>query len=163
MKLFFSLLTLISLTFFLGLMCKLAPAQQNNETEEREAIKLFIKNYEDAWNRHDAKALAQLYHTDAAWVNWFGAYSKGRDSIQAHYQTIHSSYYKTSHFRTLSIEDLIFIKPDVAITHNLDELTGDERYPGQIFRHRRTLVLTKRDGVWRILAGQNAKLREDVK
>ena len=94
MKLFFSLLTIISLTFFLGLMCKTALVRQNNEAEEREAIKLLIKNYEDAWNRHDAKALAELYQTDAAWVNWFGAYSKGRDSIQAHYQTIHSSYYK---------------------------------------------------------------------
>jgi hypothetical protein len=40
------------------------------------------------------------------------------------------------------------------------DLTGDERYPGQTMRFRRTIILTKRDGVWRILAGQNAKLRE---
>jgi len=62
----------------------------------------------------------------------------------------------------VSIEDLTFIKSDVAVSHVRIDLTGDERHPGQTMRFRRTIIMTKRDGVWRILAGQNAKLREDV-
>ena len=147
----------------LGLTLHTAVAQQFDTTKEQESVKLVVKNYENAWNRHDAKGLADQYHTDATWVNWFGAYSKGRKEIQEHYETIHNSYYKTSHYYTRSIEDLNFIKPDVAIAHVRTGLSGDERYPGQTFEHRRTIILTKREGVWRILAGQNAKLGEGVK
>ena len=152
---------LLSITF--ALVLHISSAQTFNETVEREAVEKNIKGYEEAWNRHDAKAIADLYHTDAAWVNWFGEYEKGKDSIQIHFQKIHSTYYKTSQVTTIAIEDLIFIKPDVVVSHIRMDLTGDERYPGQIMRFRRTVLLTKRDGVWRILAGQNAKLREDVK
>ena len=154
--------TLLSLTIAFVLSLQTVSAQLFDETKEREAVKLNIMGYEEGWNRHDAKAIAELYHTDAAWVNWFGEYEKGRDSIQVHFQKIHSTYYKTSHVNTVSIEDLTFIKSDVAVSHVRMDLTGDERYPGQTMRFRRTIIMTKRDGVWRILAGQNAKLREDV-
>ena len=66
------------------------------------------------------------------------------------------------HYYTRSIEDVTFVKPDVALMHVRTGLTDDERFPGQTFEFRRTLVLTKRDGAWRILAGQNAKLNEGV-
>src|SRR6478609_7999600 len=140
----------------LGLAFQTAAAQQFDKSKEETALRLVVANYENAWNRHDAKGLAEQYHTDATWVNWFGAYSKGQKEIQEHYETIHKAYYKTSHYYTRSIEDLTFIKPDVAIAHVRTGLTGDERYPGQTFEHRRTIILTKREGVWRILAGQNA-------
>src|SRR6187397_1055732 len=155
-------LIILLITVALGLTFHTSLAQSFNETKEREAIKLNIMGYEDGWNKHDAKAIAELYHTDATWINWFGEYEKGRDSIQVHFQKIHSTYYKTSHVNTVSIEDLIFIKSDVALSHVRMDLTGDERYPGQTMRFRRTIILTKRDGVWRILAGQNAKLRDDI-
>ncbi len=151
------------LTILLGLTLHTAAAQQFDKSKEEEAVKLVVANYENAWNRHDAKGLAELYHSDATWVNWFGAYSRGQKDIQEHYQAVHSTYFKTSHYYTRSIEDVAFVKPDVAIMHVRTGLTGDERYPGQTFEFRRTLVLTKRDGAWRILAGQNAKLNEGVK
>jgi Ni/Co efflux regulator RcnB len=49
-------------------------AQKDSQASTQEAIKSLITNNEQAWNRHDAKALAEQYHTDATWVNWFGAY-----------------------------------------------------------------------------------------
>ena len=146
-----------------GLTTQLAAAQQVDKAKEEEAIKQIIVNYENAWNRHDAKGLADQYQPDATWVNWFGAYSKGQPDIQAHYQTVHSTYFKASHFYTRAIEDITFVKPDVAILHVRTGLTGDERYPGETFEFRRTLVLTKREAGWRILAGQNAKFGPGVK
>lgn len=148
----------IVMTLFVGFVCKSVYAQNSNETKDEVAVRAVIKNYENSWNKHDAISLANLYHVDASKVNWYGTYYKGKDSIQALYKTIHNSYYKSSHFKTLSIEDLTFVKPDVVIIHCLDELTGDERNPKQIFHHRRTIVLTKREDVWKILAVQNAKL-----
>ena len=153
----------LSVLVYLRIASYHAAAQQVDSVGAQQAIRAVQANYEAAWNRHDAKGLAAQYQPDATWVNWFGAYSKGRADIQAHYETVHSTYFKTSHLYTRAIEDITFVKPDVAIMHVRTGLTGDTRYPGQIFEFRRTLVLTKREGAWRILAGQNAKFSEGVK
>jgi uncharacterized protein (TIGR02246 family) len=155
-KLLFTAIILTSLVFYP------ASAQQNNQISAEEAIKIAINNYELAWNRHDPKSLAEQYHTDATWVNWFGAYYKGRAAIEQHYKTTHEGYFKATHFTTRSVEDITLLKPDVAIVHVRTDLSGDERYPGQTFRFRRTILFTIRDGSWRILAGQNARLNEEI-
>ncbi|GAB4050806.1 YybH family protein [Spirosoma litoris] len=152
-------LALIALS---SLLAHSTSAQNDNQTATQEAIKSVIANYEQAWNRHDAKALAQQYHTDATWVNWFGAYYKGRAQIEKHYQTTHTTYFKSTQFTTRSIEDITMLKPDMALVHVRTDLSGDERYPGQTFRFRRTILLTNKEGSWRILAGQNAKLNEGI-
>lgn len=155
------LIPLLAILF--GLLGQPVTAQQSDKATDEAAIRKVVADYESAWNRHDAKGLATQYHPDATWVNWFGAYSKGQPEIQQHYQTVHSTYFKTSQYYTRAIEDVTFVKPDVAIMHVRTGLSGDERYPTQTFEFRRTLVLTKRDGAWRILAGQNAKLNEGIK
>ena len=73
-------------------------AQQADTTREKAAIGQLVKNYEDAWNRHDAKGLADNYDANATWVNWFGAYYKGRDDIQFHYRQVHTTYFKNTHY-----------------------------------------------------------------
>ncbi|WCT12958.1 hypothetical protein [Mucilaginibacter jinjuensis] len=40
-------------------------AQQIDTAKENRAIRQLVKNYEDAWNRHDPKALAANYRIDA--------------------------------------------------------------------------------------------------
>ncbi|MCR8557852.1 SgcJ/EcaC family oxidoreductase [Mucilaginibacter sp. BJC16-A38] len=138
-------------------------SQQIDTIKENTAIRQLIKNYEDAWNRHDPKGLADNYTVDATWVNWFGAYYKGRDDIQFHYQQVHTTYFKPSHYYTRAIEDIQYLKPDVAVVHVRTGLTDDARYPGQTFEFRRMIVVTKQNGVWLIRAGQNAKLEKGVK
>lgn len=132
-------------------------------TAEKKAIMQLVKDYENAWNRHDAKGLADNYNINATWVNWFGAYYIGKKDIQDHYEAVHATYFKNTQYFTRSIEDITFVKPDVAIAHIRTGLTGDSRYPGQTFEFRRMIVLTKYEGRWLIFAGQNAKLNEGVK
>jgi uncharacterized protein (TIGR02246 family) len=140
-----------------------ATAQQIDTAKENGAIRQLVKNYEDAWNRHDPKGLAANYTVDATWVNWFGAYYIGRDDIQFHYQQVHSTYFKSTHYYTRAIEDITYPNPELAIAHVRTGLDGDERFPGQTFEFRRMIVLAKRDGTWKILAGQNAKLEKGIK
>lgn len=140
-----------------------AAAQKLDTAREKQAIVKLVKNYEDAWNRHDAKGLADNYDNDATWVNWFGAYYIGRKDIENHYDTVHTTYFKTSQYYTRSIEDISFIKPDIAISHVRTGLSGDSRFPGQTFEFRRTIILVKRNNSWLIQAGQNAKLNPGVK
>jgi uncharacterized protein (TIGR02246 family) len=140
-----------------------AYSQQTDTTRENPQVRQLIKNYEDAWNRHDAKGLADNYTKDATWVNWFGAYYKGRNDIQVHYQQVHTTYFKATHYYTRAVEDITYPYPNLAISHVRTGLDGDERFPGQTFEFRRIIVLVKRDGSWKILAGQNAKLEKGIK
>ncbi|PZR25076.1 MAG: hypothetical protein DI535_19640 [Citrobacter freundii] len=135
----------------------------SDTTADRKAIEQSVKNYEDAWNRHDPQGLANCYDSAATWVNWFGAYYIGRNDIRHHYEITHGSYFKDTHYYTRAVEDISFVKPDLAIAHVRTGLTGDSRYPGQTFEFRRTIVLIKKGEKWLILAGQNAKLNEGVK
>ncbi|TDO82771.1 uncharacterized protein (TIGR02246 family) [Flavobacterium chryseum] len=136
---------------------------QVDTANDKDAIKQLVTNYEKAWNRHDPKGLADNYDNNATWVNWFGAYYIGKEDIQNHYEIVHTSYFKSSHYYTRAVEDIIFVKPDVAISHIRTGLSGDTRFPGQTFEFRRTIILTKKDGIWLILAGQNAKLNDGIK
>jgi uncharacterized protein (TIGR02246 family) len=151
------------LTIFFSSIILSASAQQVDTAKENGAIRQLIKNYEQAWNNHDPKALAANYTVDATWVNWFGAYYRGRQDIEDHYRTTHNTYFKPSHYYTRAVEDIQYLKPDVAVAHVRTGLTDDARYPGETFEFRRMIVLTKKDGVWLIRAGQNAKLEKNVK
>lgn len=151
---------IISLCMLCGLR---AYSQQIDTAKENVAIRQLIRNYEDSWNRHDPKGLADNYTADATWVNWFGAYYKGREDIQFHYQQVHNTYFKATHYYTRAVEDITYTHPDVAISHVRTGLDGDERFPGQTFEFRRMIILVKRNGIWKILAGQNAKLEKGIK
>ena len=140
-----------------------ATAQRVDTLRENSAIRRLIKSYEEAWNRHDPVGLAATYRSDATWVNWFGAYYKGRKDIEAHYRSTHNTYFKPSHYYTRAIEDIQYLTPDVAVAHVRTGLTDDARYPGETFEFRRMIVLTEKDGLWLIQAGQNAKLEKGVK
>jgi len=76
-------------------------------------------------------------------VNWFGAYYIGKKDIQDYYEAVHTTYFKNSHYYTRAIEDITFVKPDVAISHIRTGLTGDTRFPGQTFEFCKTIVVTK--------------------
>jgi uncharacterized protein (TIGR02246 family) len=125
-----------------------AAAQQIDTLKENGAIRQLIKRYEEAWNRHDPIGLAANYSSDATWVNWFGAYYKGRQDIEDHYRTTHNTYFKPSHYFTRSVEDIQYLTPDIAVAHVRTGLTDDARYPGETFEFRRMIVLSKKGGLW---------------
>ncbi|WP_029270056.1 SgcJ/EcaC family oxidoreductase [Flavobacterium sp. KJJ] len=153
--------TIPSMTLFFILTLQSVVAQVDT-ANDKDAIKQLVTNYENAWNRHDPKGLADNYDNNATWVNWFGAYYIGKEDIQNHYEIVHTSYFKSSHYYTRAVEDIIFVKPDVAISHIRTGLSGDTRFPGKTFEFRRTIILKKKDGKWLILAGQNAKLNDGI-
>jgi uncharacterized protein (TIGR02246 family) len=154
---------LIFIVSLLGLFLQFANAQSIDTASGNRAIRQLVRNYEDAWNRHDPKALAANYAQDATWVNWFGAYYVGRQDIEDHYRTTHNTYFMNSHYYTREVEDIQYLNPDIAISHVRTGLSDDSRYPNEVFEFRRMIVLTKQNGKWLIQAGQNAKLEKGVK
>jgi len=146
------------------MLCSISSLAQQPDTASNNAlIRQMIKNYEDAWNRHSPEKLAANYTNDATWVNWFGAYYKGRDDIFMHYKQVHDTYFKKTQYYTRAIEDITYLNHDIAVVHVRTGLTGDERYPGKTFEFRRMIVVVKPEGEWKIFAGQNAKLEQGIR
>ena len=60
------------------------------------------------------------------------------------------------------IEELTSVGPDAAIVRFCSVLTGSEQSPNEPIRSRKFLVVTRRQGVWKVSWGQNTRLRADV-
>ena len=136
------------------------PAQAT-EAADRAAIEALFTSWEEAWAAHDMTAFADLYHEDCIFIAWTGAVWHGRDTIEKGMAAVHKTVFRNS-IQRKRIDGLQFLAPDVALVHLWSTLTGDERQPDKVVRSRNTLVLTKRDGVWKILSFQNTRLADSV-
>lgn len=126
---------------------------------DREHISALLSRWEDAWNRHDMRAFASLFHEDGVWVLWTGDVWSGRDTIETGHAAVHKTIFRNSIQRE-RIEELTFLGPNAAIVRFCSILSGDERTPDKVVRSRKFLVLTKRDRGWKIGWGQNTRLAD---
>ena len=136
-------------------------AQRIDRAADREAILTILTRWQDAWNRHDMHAYASLYHDDGVWVLWTGGVWSGRQAIEEGHAEVHKTIFRNSIQRE-QLEELTFVGQDAAVVRFCSVLTGDERAPDKLVRSRKFLVVTKRDGTWRIGWGQNTRLADTV-
>jgi uncharacterized protein (TIGR02246 family) len=134
--------------------------QPADRAGDREGIASLIKAWEEAWNTHDMRAFGRLFHEDGTWILWTGGVWAGRAAIEEGHAAVHQTYFRNSVQRE-RLEELTFVGPDAAVVRFFSTLTGDERYPDKIVRSRKFLVVTRRDGVWRVAWGQNTRLADD--
>ena len=113
--------------------------------------------FEEAWNRHDMDAFAELFRDGASFVNVRGMRMDGRAAIRDHHAAIHAGFYRDSVVR-LSVEDAQQLSPEVMVCHIRTELDGDERTPGVTRATTLTLVLALANHQWRIAAAQNTEI-----
>jgi uncharacterized protein (TIGR02246 family) len=139
------------------------PLQSAHASEDRAAdrkeLTALLGQWESAWNKHDMHALAALFHEDAIWVLWTGEVWTGRKRFEDGMVEVHKTVYANSMQRE-RLEELAFVGPDAAVMRFQSELTGDTRYLGKVVQSRKILVLTRRDGTWRIGWGQNTRFTE---
>jgi uncharacterized protein (TIGR02246 family) len=136
-----------------------SPDPKAAKDSDREQITAIVRNWEEAWNKHDMNALAKLFHEDGIWILWTGAVWKGRFTIEEGLAAVHKTVYRNSIQRE-RIEELTLVGPDAAVVRFFSTLTGDERAPDKVIRSRKFLVVTKREGNWRIGWGQNTRLAD---
>ena len=130
-----------------------------DRTADRKELTALLERWEGAWNKHDMHALAALFHEDAVWVLWTGEVWTGRKRFEDGMVEVHKTVYANSMQRE-RLEELAFVGPDAAVMRFHSELTGDTRYAGKVVQSRKILVLTRRDGIWRIGWGQNTRFTE---
>lgn len=146
-----------------GLVCATRGTSQGSSpadrVADREQIAAVIQKWEQAWNSHDMRALASLFQEDGTWVLWTGQVWSGRKAIEEGLATAHKTVFRNSVQRE-RLEELTFVGPDAAVVRFYSTLTGDERSPDKVIRSRKFLVVTRRDGSWRVGWGQNTRLAD---
>src|SRR5687767_9260597 len=128
---------------------------------DRDQITAIVTRWETAWNTHDMTTYASLYHDDGVWVLWTGDVWMGRRAIEDGHAAVHKTFFRNSIQRE-HLEELTFVGPDAAIVRFCSVLTGDERAPTELIRSRKVLVVTKRQGTWKVSWGQNTRLASSV-
>jgi uncharacterized protein (TIGR02246 family) len=104
-----------------------------------------------AWNLKDAHAFAAQFTEDATFVNVNGALWIGRKDIEDRHAK--AAIFKSSHAE-IKPDSVRFLRPDIALVHVSWTITGDPRDP-QPRSYLMTMVVSKRDGRWLIVAAQN--------
>jgi uncharacterized protein (TIGR02246 family) len=116
----------------------------------------IASRFEAAWNAHDMRAFAELFHPDATFVNRFATYWRGVEAIVSGHRAIHDTIYKDS---TLASDepDVDVISEDAAILHFWSRLTAGAAHPAGPHKVDTLIlaVVTRRDGIWRIQALEN--------
>jgi uncharacterized protein (TIGR02246 family) len=155
--------TTVTVYVMTGLLAGAGPvtAASQSSGSDREQITSVLERWENAWNTHNMTAFASLFHDDGVWVLWTGDVWKGRRAIEDGHAAVHRTIFRNSTQRE-HLEELKFVGPDAAVVRFCSVLTGSDQSPTIPIRSRKFLVVTRREGAWKIAWGQNTRLREDV-
>ena len=124
--------------------------QKNTSSNDETAIRAVVSQYVEARERLDPQAVEQLFTSDADQLVSSGEWRKGRAAVVK--GTLASST-STGGKRTITVEAVRFITPDVAIADGRYELTG---LAGGATRSMWTTLVLKRSGkAWQITAIRN--------
>lgn len=135
-------------------------AQISTSREDEEAIKKVIAGTTEAFNKHDAKAFARFYTPDAELVTVRGERMKGMDEIEKGLAAIFATRATAATLKTLDVS-IRFIKPDVAVAHVTNEMSGVVNTEGEKMPAHRELsirVLVKNKEIWRVTAFHNTMI-----
>jgi uncharacterized protein (TIGR02246 family) len=125
-------------------------AQNNVRGTDESAIREIVSKYVDARERIDPQAIEALFTSDADQLVSSGEWRKGREAVVR--GTMESSR-STGGKRTITVESVRFVTPDVAIADGRYELTG--LAGGATRLMWTTLVLKRTASGWRISAIRN--------
>jgi uncharacterized protein (TIGR02246 family) len=129
---------------------------------DEEAIRAVLAATTDAFSRHVAKAWVKFCTPDAQLVTVRGESMKGIAEIEKGLATIFQTRGRNVTLKTLDVA-VRFIRPDVALAHVTNELSGLISPEGQTLPPHQELsirVLVKDQGVWRITAFHNTILQK---
>jgi uncharacterized protein (TIGR02246 family) len=128
---------------------------------EEAAIRTVIAATTEAFSRHDARAWSRLCTPDARLVTVRGESMQGREAIEKGLAAIFATRGRGVTLETLDVA-VRFIRPDVALAHVTNRLSGLADANGQPQPPHTELsirVFVKDGGEWRIAAFHNTIVR----
>jgi uncharacterized protein (TIGR02246 family) len=135
-----------------------SPGTRNDE----DAIKAVIGGATDAFTRHDATAWVKFCTPDAQLVTVRGESMRGAAEIEKGLTRIFETRGRKVTLKTLNVT-VQFIRPDVALAHVTNELSGLLSPEGQTLPSDQELsmrVLVKNQGTWLMTAFHNTILQK---
>ncbi len=136
-------------------------AQNVGSRGDEDAIRKVVLRMTEDFNRHDAKAATQMYVPDARFVTVRGEVMDGQPAIENGLASILGTRAKNASQRTLDVA-VRFIRPDIALVHVTNELSGLVAPDGQALPSHQELslrVFVKESGVWSVAAFQNTLVK----
>jgi uncharacterized protein (TIGR02246 family) len=128
--------------------------------DPRAQIESIIAGWTQAWNAHDAAALAGLVAADVDFVNVGGRWLQGAEEFRQWHRMIHDTHlgqsiWSTRHFRLRPLAGgLVLVHLEWTIDGELTREGGPKPQRSGIF----TWLFAPRDGSWRIIAAHNTNL-----
>lgn len=154
-------LTPVLMILALALLGLAAGGPTADRAADEVAIKQLGRRWQDAWNAHDADAMAALLAEDVEFITVGGprGWLKGRQHFREDHAAKHRTRFDRSVWATKEVH-VRFLRPDLALARVLWETTGD-KVPHRRHGDRRegvfTWVVEKRDGEWLVVASQNTE------
>lgn len=136
--------------FCLSTMPTLFGQQPANRSPDEAAVRDVVRKYVNARELRDANAIEALFTSDADQQTTSGEWRKGRAQVVP--GTLESSARNTG-TRTITVESVRFLTPDVAIVDGPYEISSADGAGPR--RMRTTIVLARTSGTWRIAAIRN--------
>ena len=140
-------------------------AQAQDPRSDEEAIRGAIAEMADGFNRHDAAAATRMYAPDADFVGVRGERARGRAEAEKGLANAFRTRAREATLRTEDVE-VRFVRPDVAIVHVVNELSGLVAPDGQRLPPHREVgvrVFVRNDGTWQVAAFHNTIVRTMVR
>jgi len=134
----------------LAVLATAAAWPQSDRAADETAIRAVIQAFLDTREKNDAAGLAALMTADVDQRQTSGNLRSGRDAVVSGSLTTQQS---TGGRRTISVDSLRFIGPDVAIADGRYDSVG--RADGTDRRMLTSMVLRREGGAWKIAAIRN--------
>ena len=134
-----------------------APCLAQDTLEDEQAIRKVIIEMTEGFNRHDARASTRMYTPDADLITVRGERFRGTTEFEKGLASIFATRAREATHRTLNVS-VRFVRPDVALAHVTNELSGLIAPDGQRPPPHQELslrVFVKEGGEWRVAAFHN--------
>lgn len=95
----------------------------HQSTPDQDDPPQVVDRFVEAWNRHDMKALGDLFRSDADFVDVFGNWFKGRSAFEEALTQRHRTVFRASRFTTKEVV-VRRVGSELAVVNAVIELTG---------------------------------------
>jgi len=133
--------------------------------EDESAIRAVIVEMTEGFNKHDAVASSRMYTADADFTNVAGMQAEGVVEIEKFLASGFQSRLKAATQKTMNVT-IHFIRPDVAIVHVTNQISGFLAPDGSVEPPHNELsmrVFQKDNGIWRVGAFHNTTVAASLK
>jgi uncharacterized protein (TIGR02246 family) len=139
--------------FALLLLLPRASLSQSSAADEKD-IRSMGTQIQDAWNKKDARMLADLWLTDGDYVSSTGRTATGRAEVERAFAAQWTGLYKGTKL-THTLTSVRFIRKDVAVADGAFEISGMKDATGKSLPTRSglsTLIAARKGERWYVAA-----------